>query len=543
MVLKRILVGGAAVALLAFSANGASAQTKLQQLEDQIQQIQQNYQSQIQTLQQQVDQLKEQQRMTAEQAEVVRQQASQVQAEMKKSSGMGGTYHIGGVTLKVGGFIESATIFRSSNQTSDVATGLNTAVPFGPNTNSHLSEFRESARQSRLSLLATGQPDEVTNLTAYFETDFLGMASTANSNQSNSYNLRMRQAFAEYDRKDWGFSLAGGQMWSLATLETSGLYPRNEATPLTIDANYNVGFNWLRVPQMRFIENFAPGWYGAVSIESPQAVNINNSLPSSATAGVLPSGDVLTGMTGGSGGLLGGGGNTQSYSIDPVPDVIAKLAWEPGWGHYELWGVGREFRTDVLPAAGALAGHQTAFAGGVGAGAVLPVVPKLIDVTATVLYGDGIGKYGDAQLSDYTVGPDGKPMPNREITGLVGIIGHPHPRVDLYGYWGIEHSFSNAFNNTTNTAHFGYGNAAYTNVGCTAGAFSATGGAAIAGCNIDQAEEFQVGGWWNFYKGEYGRMAFGASYAYLNVGTFAGTKGSPSGSNNIVMVSFRYYPF
>jgi TolA-binding protein len=543
MYLRRILAGSAmAVALLALTAGGANAQSKIQQLQDQIQDLQSNYQNQIQGLQTQINQLKEQQRQQAEQAEVVRQQAAQVEAEYKKaSSGLGGTYHIGGVTLKVGGFIESATIYRSSNQTSDVATGLNTAVPMGANTNSHLNEFRESARQSRLSLLATGQPDEVTNLTAYFETDFLGMASTANSNQSNSYNLRMRQAFAEYDRKDWGFSLAGGQMWSLATLETSGLYPRNEAVPLTIDANYNVGFNWLRVPQMRFIENFAPGIWGAVSVESPQAVNINNTLPAAATPGVLPSGDVITGMAGGSGGLLGGGGNTQTYSIDPVPDVIAKAAWEPGWGHFEIYGIGREFRTNVIAGPIALQGHQTAFAGGIGAGAVLPVMPKLVDVTATVLWGDGIGKYGDAQLSDYTVNANGQPSPNHEITGLLGVIGHVHPRVDLYGYWGIEHAFANSFNNTAGTAHFGYGNPLNSDIACTAG--SLTG----ATCDIDQVQEFQVGGWWNFYKGEYGRMAFGASYAWLNVDTFtgtaAGTTGSSHGTNNIVMVSFRYYPF
>jgi hypothetical protein len=37
----------------------------------------------------------------------------------------------------------------------------------GDNPNHHLSEFRESARQSRLSLLATGNPDPVTRLSAY----------------------------------------------------------------------------------------------------------------------------------------------------------------------------------------------------------------------------------------------------------------------------------------------------------------------------------------------------------------------------------------
>lgn len=550
MRLYRNLLGGVGLAALVLGSGGAHAQGKIEQLQDQIQQIQQTYQNQLQNLQQQVDQLKDQQRLQAEQAEAVRNQAAQAAAEVRRAeTGLPGTYHIGGVTLKVGGFVEAAGIYRSSTESSDVATGLNTAVPFGSNTNAHLSEFRESARQSRLSLLAFGEPDRSTKLSAYFETDFLGMASTANSNQSNSYNLRVRQVFAEYDRRDLGFSFAGGQMWSLATLETAGLYPRNEAVPLTIDANYNVGFNWLRVPQFRFIENFSPGLFGAVSLELPQAVNVNNSLPSAATAGALSSGSVGTGAVGGSGGLLGGGGNTQTFSYDQVPDVIAKVAWEPGWGHFELYGVGREFRTNVIaPAPTALQGHDHAFAGGIGAGAVMPVLPKLVDVTATVLYGKGIGKYGDAQLSDYTVDPaTGAPKPNTEITALLGVVGHATPNLDLYSYAGIEHAWSNAFDVGGNP--YGYGNPLYTNAyaSCTAGTFGVTGAtggvAAPAGCDIQTAKEIQVGGWWNFYKGEYGRMALGVSYAYLDVDTFPGATGTRGGSNNIIMTSFRYYPF
>jgi hypothetical protein len=556
MRLYRNLLGGVALGALVLGAAGAQAQTKMRQLEDQIQQLQQNYQSQIQGLQSQVDELKAQQQQQAEQAEVTRNQAAQAVAEYKKaSSGAGGTYHIGGVTLKVGGFVEAAGIYRSSTESSDVATGLNTAVPFGSNANAHLSEFRESARQSRLSLLAFGEPDPATKLSAYYEMDFLGMASTANSNQSNSYNLRVRQAFAEYDRRDLGFSFAGGQMWSLATLETAGLYPRNEATPLTIDANYNVGFNWLRVPQFRVIENFAPGLFGAVSLELPQAVNINNTLPSAAGGGVLAGGNVSTGAVGGSGGLLGGGGNTQTFSYDQYPDLIAKVAWEPGWGHFELYGIGREFRDNVVqgstPAttiSPGLVGHKHAFGGGIGAGAVLPVIPKLVDVTATVLWGKGIGKYGDAQLSDFTVNPTtGAPAPNTEVTALLGVVGHVMPTVDLYGYAGIEHADSNAF--TVGGKAFGYGNPLYSNLyaSCTAGTFGVTAGpsgaAQPAGCDIQTAKEFQVGGWWNFYKGDYGRMALGVSYAYLDVDTFPGTTGTRGGSNNIVMTSFRYYPF
>jgi phosphate-selective porin OprO/OprP len=87
MSLKPILIGGAAVALLAFSTGGARAETKIQQLENQIQQLQQNYQGQIQNLQGEVDALKEQQRMQMEQAEAVRNQAAQAAAAVKATHG------------------------------------------------------------------------------------------------------------------------------------------------------------------------------------------------------------------------------------------------------------------------------------------------------------------------------------------------------------------------------------------------------------------------------------------------------------------------
>jgi len=33
------------------------------------------------------------------------------------------------------------------------------------------------------------------------------------------------------------------------------------------------------------------------------------------------------------------------YSTDIAPDTVAKIAVEPGWGHYELYGIGRLFRS------------------------------------------------------------------------------------------------------------------------------------------------------------------------------------------------------
>jgi len=49
-------------------------------------------------------------------------------------------------------FIEAASIFRTRNETADIASDFNTGIPMPNNPNYHLSEFRESAHQSRLAL-------------------------------------------------------------------------------------------------------------------------------------------------------------------------------------------------------------------------------------------------------------------------------------------------------------------------------------------------------------------------------------------------------
>jgi len=38
-------------------------------------------------------------------------------------------------------------------------------------------------------------------------------------------------------------------------------------------------------------------------------------------------------------------------------------------------------------------------------------------------------------------------------------------------------------------------------------------------------------------------MEVGASYSYLHKTAFAGNAGAPTTNDNIVMLSFRYYPF
>ena len=225
----------------------------------------------------------------------------------------------------------------------------------------------------------------------YLETDFLSAGVSSNSAESNSYTLRIRHFYGVLRNTDNGWYVLGGQNWSLATLyNTAALNPRTERAPTTIDAQYVVGFNWTRNPQLRFVKRLGDKASFGVSLESPQASFFTN--------GTTPSGTIVTNA----------GGSplnaTANYSLDFAPDIIAKFAIDPGYGHFEIYGMERGFR-DRYP--GTAAGtNNTAWAPAPVVGVILPLAPQL-DFQVSGLAGNGIGRYGSAQLPDATVKYDG----------------------------------------------------------------------------------------------------------------------------------------
>ena len=54
-------------------------------------------------------------------------------------------------------------------------------------------------------------------------------------------------------------------------------------------------------------------------------------------------------LIGGPGNLGGLYNNQANYSSNVSPDFVAKLAFEPGFGHYEIFGVGSDFRSRIYP--------------------------------------------------------------------------------------------------------------------------------------------------------------------------------------------------
>jgi len=114
------------------------------------------------------------------------------------------------------------------------------------------------------------------NLSSYISADFLSAGVTSTATQTNGYTLRIRQAWAQA-KFDNGWSFLGGQAWSLVTEDGKGIAPdddmgkTNDVRPKTIDASYNVGFDFARQYGLRLTKTFNDKVAVAVAIENPQA--------------------------------------------------------------------------------------------------------------------------------------------------------------------------------------------------------------------------------------------------------------------------------
>lgn len=462
------------------------------------------------------------------------------------------------VKLTWGGFLAAEAVYRAHNTTSDIGTPFSSIpYPFAPTYGE--SEFRGTARQSRLSLLAEGQIDPIQKLAGYYEMDFLNVGVTSNYNQSNSWAPRARQLYMTYDNTAWGFHFLGGQAWSLATGNTVGITPRKENIPLTIDANYVVGFDYTRNWQLRMVKDFGPAFSLGVSVEAP-AQQVYTGTGAIANNGSLNG--VIVNFTNAGSTFLGSGAFANNFTTDTAPDIIVKAAFDPGWGHYEVYGLQRFFSDGVFacPTAdvgsngvcattgapsllGGSTSNKTTYGDGIGGSVLLPIIATYLDFTANGLYGRGVGRYGASQLPDVFVGPDGSLTPITEYSVMVGLIAHPWAGLDVYAYAGQEAAQGNFFTSRAG-GYTGFGIPTAVNTGCyTTTAASFTGGTNNCNAINKQISDVTVGFWQNLYKGDFGRVATGLQWEYIKRESFNGVGGMVSTNDNVILGSIRYYPF
>ncbi|MGD0506961.1 MAG: hypothetical protein ABSA27_04145 [Terriglobales bacterium] len=492
-----------------------------------------------------------------------------------------------GITITPGGFLAGESVYRN-HATGGDATAFNSIFMPGSGANA-VSEFFGSGRQSQITMLAEGKLSDV-KLSGYYEADFLAAGTTSNNNQTNSYVLRQRQAWAAATLNN-GWTFTGGQMWTLLNENRKGIDNLSTARPMTIDPNYNVGFSFARQYGFRVVKNFNNHLWLAASLENPQTTftatnaNANFALGSDGVgAGLYNPGITACSTTTVNNPTTGGNPistttctNASNYSFNAMPDIIVKAAAEPGFGHYEVFGVLSRFRDRVYPCAvgtqnptlcdtgagGAIvnsvvgANNYTANGGGVGGNARFSVMNKHVDFGIHALYGNGLGRYAASGLPDATVDPLGRLVPLRTYQGLATLEFH-YPKLDVYFYGGEDYVGHHYEVDTLGTGKtVGYGAPSYADGGCytetlpSASSPSGYNFGGVGSCSgqTQSVIEGTFGFWIKPYNGPKGRFQFGPQYSYVSRNAYAGTNTSttpvtsvsPHGIDNIFYTSFRYY--
>jgi hypothetical protein len=467
--------------------------------------------------------------------------------------------HFKGISITPGGFAAAEFVRRSRALGADVPTPLNSLTMPGASQSS-VSEFFGSGRQSRPTVYVSGRLNNVA-FSSYVSTDFLSAGVTSSATQTNSYTLRLRQAWGQV-KSDSGWSLLGGQMWSLVTENKASIAPSddtgrvNDSRPSTIDPAYNVGFSFARQYALRVTKAFGDKVAIAFAIENPQAT-----LTTHGNAD-----NFLLGQAGASNSY----NTTSTYAFNPSPDLIAKIAFDPGFGHYEIFGLVDRFTDRIFPCAevtatevcGGAAGVATAAGaynaskegGGFGANARWAFANKHLVFGLHGFGGSGVGRYGSAQLSDVAINGNGSLHLIKDLQGLATFEYHTK-KLDLYTYAGSEYAARTASLDPITHKAVGYGAPTFSNFGCYTETpptvntgFTPN---SLANCTGDTRAiiEGTAGFWYNIYNGEKGRFRFGTQYSYVTRQSWSGVGfagpglpgASPEGLDSMVFTSFRYY--
>ena len=474
------------------------------------------------------------------------------------------TIRFKGIHITPGGFAAAEFVRRSRELGADIITPFNSLTMPGASQN-NLSEFFGTARQSRPTIFVEGKLNNV-DLSSYISGDFLSSGTTSNNNQTNSYTFRLRQVWGQA-KFDNGWKFLAGQAWSLVTENKVGIGPSddtgrtNDARPQTIDGQYNVGFTFARQYGLRVTKDFGTKVSVAFAMENAQGT--------------------LTSHNNSSNYLLGEAGATNTnnnfngtYTANPAPDLIANIAFDPGFGHYEIFGLVDRFTDRVFPcvenyasaACGTLSGPSAVNAynaskegGGFGANARWTFANKHVVFGLHGFGGSGIGRYGTSGLSDLSIHADGTIHLIKGFQGLTTLEYHSK-KLDLYSYVGTEYAGrSYDFDQTLNGGageYVGYGSPFFNNYGCYTEIAPGSGGfspGALKNCTGDTRAiiEGTAGFWYSLYSGPKGRFRFGTQYSYVTRQTWAGvssapgvtpvTYAGPEGLDGMVFTSFRYY--
>ena len=209
--------------------------------------------------------------------------------------------------------------------------------------------FQAHAKQSRLKI-STSTPTVFGDLNTVIETDFFG--SGGNENQSNSYGMRLRNAYVQIG------GLLAGQYWT--NFGTLAAYPG------TVDFEGPSGITFIRQAQVRWTQSLDEKLNFAVSLENPEASGIKS---------VDGMGDLFKNSE---------GKDKNPAFLDRLPDAVVALEYNDDWGQFRLSALGRQLTSPD--------DKQDELAYGINVGGTFAAWPGG-NILGTFTYGDGIGRY------------------------------------------------------------------------------------------------------------------------------------------------------
>jgi len=294
--------------------------------------------------------------------------------------------------------------------------------------------------------------------------------------------------------------------------------------------------------------------------------------------------------------------NITNISFNAMPDIIVKAALDPSFGHFEFFGIGRYAHETVFPGettnsnlygglkdivSGATVAPALTTAGsynnsiaigGLGASGRVTLLANRLTVGLKGLYGPGVGRYGATTLSDVTSAASGEFSPLHNLSALSTVEFAPTPRLTIYLNYGGDYAGRNSGvgstlgaptatkNPTTglwgghwsapSNAAVGYGSPLLSNSACLTTSAPGYNGSSTGyypggscGAQTKDVQEATAGYWYDFYKGDYGRVRLGMQYAYALrqgwTGAVVSTNGpggvGAKGIDNMFWTSFRYY--
>jgi hypothetical protein len=292
--------------------------------------------------------------------------------------------------------------------------------------------------------------------------------------------------------------------------------------------------------------------------------------------------------------------NITNISFNVMPDIIVKAALDPGLGHFEFFAIGRYAHetvypgettnsnlygglkdivtgATVAPALTTTGSYNNSIAiGGLGASGRVTLA-KVFTVGIKGLYGPGVGRYGATTLSDVTAASSGELTPLHNLSALGTVEINATPRLVFYANYGGDYAGRNSGVGSTlgapslgksaagvygghwsapSKAAVGYGSPLLSNSACLTNAAPGYNGSSTGfypggscGAQTKDVQEGTLGYWFDFYRGEHGRLRQGIQYAYALRQSWPGAVVTSNGPNgvaakgvdNMFWTSFRYY--